>query len=77
MNLENHMVVGNKDPKPLKCPECGELADGKFVEAVIWCKDAEKVVHTGPFEKCDIDAYECVCGCVFNDEGRTLGHTHG
>ena len=85
MNLENHMVVGNKDPKPLKCPECGELADGKFVEDVRWCKVQDCVTNNETCFSCtennncseDTAAYECVCGCVFNDEGRTLGHTHG
>ena len=77
MNLENHMIVGNKDPKPLKCPECGELADGKFVDKVIWDRDCDVIVKEKTDATNTTDAFECICGCVFNDEMSVMGHTHG
>ena len=75
------MVVGNKDPKPLKCPDCGENATGKFVEDIFWCKEKSVAVKADTCETCPIrfncedaiPAYECVCGCIFNDEGTKIG----
>ena len=77
-NGENHMVVGNKDPEPLKCPDCGELASGQFVEEISLCKESKEKV-TGELcfgcsenNNCSkyMSASECVCGCIFNDEGK-------
>ena len=80
-NIENHMVVGNRDKKPLMCPDCCELATGQFVERVAWCQQSEEInpdcikcpICPGPQCGEAIDAHECVCGCIFNDEGKKIG----
>ena len=77
-NGENHMVVGNKDPKPLRCPNCGELATGQFVEDISLCAFTNKKVTSELCFACSennncanyIGAFECVCGCIFNEEGK-------
>lgn len=75
------MVVGNKDPEPLRCPDCLEKADGKNVEDVRWCKANDCLTNNETCFSCtennlcskDIEAFECICGCIFNAEGTKLG----
>lgn len=70
-----------KDAPELKCPDCGEKAAGQFVEDVIWCKDKSVIIKSGTCESCPtrfncedpVSALECVCGCIFNDEGTKIG----
>lgn len=80
--LDNHMTLNNKDPQPLKCPHCGELATGKSVNEIPWGKEIEikGIVYVvgvdyglgGNREVLIETVYECDCGCTFDEYGRVI-----